>query len=80
MNAGIGRNPDEFVLGFRGDIGNYLTSLYQYACTVFFNEFKNVIPVAFTYFLDDVKYTYSFESGILQLFVSFTYTIKRYSP
>lgn len=80
IDANIGRQPDEFVSSppFRRDLAKHLTILYQFACTLFFAEFKNVIPMSFTYYMNDIKYTYSSEMGQLQLIVTFTYTIKKY--
>jgi hypothetical protein len=79
IDAGIGRNPDEFITSFRTDIGTHLFNLYQYATTLFFGEFKNQIPLAFTYYLEDVKYTYNSENGTLQLVTTFTYALKKYT-
>lgn len=79
LDASIGRMSDEFVSGFRTDIGNYLYSLYNYAIQIFFDEFLGTIPLAFTYFLQDVKYSYAFETGLLQLVVTFNYSIKKYT-
>lgn len=80
IDAGIGRNPDEFISGFRTDIGGHIYNLYQYATTLFFNEFRGIIPIAFTYYLNDVKYTYSSENGTLQLTIIFVYSLKKYTP
>lgn len=79
IDAGIGRNPDEFITSFRTDIGNMISVLYTYATQLFFNEFRGTIPLAFTYFLQDVKYTYNSDSGVLQLTVVFTYSLKKYT-
>jgi len=80
INANIGRQPDEFVAAtpFRRDLGGHLTRLYQFACKLFFSEFNNVVPVAFTYYMNDIKYSYSSDLGSLQLTVSFNYTLKKY--
>ena len=80
IDANIGRKPDEFVSAtpFRRDLAAHLSPLYQFACTLFFAEFKNVIPMGFTYHVADIKYVYNSEVGQLQLIVTFTYTIKKY--
>lgn len=80
IDASIGRDGDEFFSGFRTDIGTYLYNLYQYATTLFFREFHGVIPVAFTYHLNDIKYDYTSENGKLQLTVVFAYSMKKHTP
>lgn len=78
VDAGIGRKSDEFVNNnFRTDLGGYLNAMYQFAVQQFFLSFK-ITPLAFTYYLSDVKYTYNSDNGALQLTTSFDYTVKRY--
>lgn len=78
IDAGIGRNPDEFLILFRNDLSRFVANLYQYAVTIFFKEFINDIPIAFTYYLQDMKYTYNSEQGTLQVSVVFGYTMKKH--
>lgn len=78
LDAGLDRDPDEFVVALRSNVKNSLTNLYSYACSLFFQEFSGTIPLAFTYYMSDVKYAYNSETGGVQLTVVFTYTIKKY--
>ena len=80
IDAGLGRDSNEFITGFRSDIGTALFNLYQHAISLFFQEFHNTIPLAFTYYLSDVKYNYNSESGVLQLVTIFTYSLKKGTP
>ncbi len=82
LDANIGRKSDEFALGvgFRGDLGGYIANLYSYATTLFFDDFNGQLPLAFTYYLKDVKYTYNSDSGTLQMTVIFAYSMKKYTP
>jgi hypothetical protein len=77
INAGIGRQTNEFVTGFRTDIATYLLALYQYSITLFWQQFSNVLPISFTYFLSDIKYNMN-NDGSLNMNVQFTYTYKKY--
>jgi hypothetical protein len=78
IDAGISRNPDEFISSFRSDIGTVVSSLYSFSTTVFFNEFRGSIPISFTYYLSDIKYTYNSDNGLLQLTTVYTYSLKKY--
>jgi hypothetical protein len=76
--ANLGRNPNEFVGGFRSNIGTTFQTLYRYGVQIFMNQFQNVIPASFTYQLSDIKYSVN-SDGVLQLNLSFTYTLKKYT-
>lgn len=78
LTAGLGRNPNEFVSGFRSNISNAFQTLYRYGVQVFMNQFQNVIPASFTYQLSDIKYSVN-SDGILQVTLTFTYTLKKYT-
>lgn len=78
MDASIGRNPDEFVTQFRTDLPVHVANLYQYACGLFFNQFQGTIPVAFTYYLQDFKFSYNSDNGVLQVVPVFCYTMKKH--
>lgn len=78
LEAGLGKNADEFYTGFRAIPNAALNSLFKHGITVFLGYFNNVMPVNFTYFLSDSKYTVS-EEGIITMNLIFTYTIKKYT-
>jgi hypothetical protein len=78
LDGGVGRNPDEFVTNFRSDLPGFVQNLYQYAITLFFDKFKGTIPIAFTYYLQDMRYVYNSDNGTLQVTVVFAYTIKKH--
>jgi hypothetical protein len=80
IDANVGRKSDEFSVGFRTDLGGYIANLYNYATTMFFDDFIGQIPLAFTYYMKDVKYTYNSDTGTLQMTVVFSYSVKRYTP
>ena len=77
FTTNIGRQTNEFFSGFRNDIGSYLYSLYQYSISLFMNQFNDVVPINFTYFLSDVKYTFN-NDGSLSMNIQYTYAIKKY--
>jgi len=77
ISAGLGRNPNEFIYGFRNNISEPLRQLYKYGINVFINQFNGIIPIAFTYFLSDVKYSIN-SDGLLNLNLIFNYTLKKY--
>lgn len=77
IDAGLGRNANEFTSGFRTGISNYLVEMYRLGIGLFMQQFINVVPISFTYQLSDVKYALN-SDGILNLTLSFTYTIKKY--
>ena len=79
VDAAIGRNPDEFITTFRSDLGSIVANLYQYASTLFFNGFKGAIPLAFTYYLQDMKFAYNSDQGGLQVTAVFGYTMKKHT-
>jgi hypothetical protein len=78
VNGGLGRNPSEFVSGFRDSYGDALIALYKYGISIFMNQFSNVIPTAFTYFLADLKYSLD-QDGMLSVMLTFNYTVKKYT-
>lgn len=82
LEANVGRKSDEFALGvgFRSDLGGYIANLYGYATSLFFDDFNGQLPLAFTYYLKDVKYTYNSDTGTLQMTVVFSYSMKKYTP
>lgn len=77
VEAGIGRNSDEFTTNFRSDYSSQLVAAYQYGISSFLNQFKNVVPLSFTYFLSDLKYTMN-QDAVLVMTLTFTYTLKKY--
>lgn len=80
INAGISRTPDEFTTSFRTDIGGYVANLYNYSISLFFNDFVGQFPLAFTYYVKDVKYSYDSDNGVLQMITVFAYSMKKYTP
>lgn len=77
FNAGIGRQTNELLTGFRTDIGPYLYSLYQHGVDLFMGQFFAIVPLNFTYYLSDVKYTFN-SDGMLSMNLQYNYTIKKY--
>lgn len=78
LECWLGRDANEFSTGFRANHGGTFTSLYKYGVTTFLNQFLNVIPNAFSYYMSEVHYTLN-QDGILVLNMSFPYTIKKYT-
>ena len=76
FTASIGRLSNEFTSGFRNGASNAVAALYSYAIDLFFKEFLNMYPTAFTYYIEDIKYSLS-NDGNLNLTIMFKYTIKR---
>lgn len=81
IEAGVGRKSDEFAdgIGIRTDLQPYITNLYNLAVSLFFNDFIGEIPLSFTYYLKDIKYNYNSDTGIIQMTVIFSYSIKKYT-
>jgi hypothetical protein len=77
FTAQIGRLTNEWMTGFREDIGIYLYALYQYGTTLFMAQFNNVVPLNFNFYLADVKYNLN-NDGILTMNLKYSYTIKKY--
>jgi hypothetical protein len=77
INAGIGRQTNEFINGFRNDLASYLSALYFYSIDIFVQQFVGIYPVSFTYYLSDIKYSFN-NDGMINMTVQFTYTIKKY--
>jgi hypothetical protein len=77
VEGGLGRNANEFQTGFRTGYYSSLLSLYKYGIGVFMSQFNNIIPNAFTYYLSDLKYSLN-QDGILNVTLTFTYTLKKY--
>lgn len=77
ITAGIGRMSNEFISGFRDDMVGFLSPLYKYGIARFMEQFGNIIPIAFTYFLSDIKYSLN-SDGTLQMVLDFNYTLKKY--
>ena len=80
IDAGINKNPDEFITTFRSDLGGHISNLYNYAIKLFFGDFGGQFPLAFTYYVKNVKYGYDSENGMLQMVVTFSYSMKKYTP
>ena len=78
VEGNIGRNPNEFYSGFRTGYSSQLLALYKYGIGVFMNTFVNVTPLAFTYFLADVRYSLN-QDGVLGVTLVFSYTLKKYA-
>lgn len=81
IDASIGRKSDEFAtgVGFRTDLGGYIANLYNFAINLFFDDFNGQLPLAFTYYLKDVKYSYGSDTGVLQMTLVFSYSLKKYT-
>jgi hypothetical protein len=77
FTSNIGRQCNEFLTGFRTDLSAYLYALYQYGITLFMQQFTNIIPINFSYYLVDVKYNID-SNGVLAMQISFRYTVKKY--
>jgi hypothetical protein len=78
FTAGVGKQKNEFSTGiFRGDVGIYTLALYKYGIELFFEQFANTIPIAWNYFLSDIKYSLN-SQGQLNMTMIFDYTCKRY--
>jgi len=78
LDGGAGYNPNEFLTTFRSNTSTYLTALYRHGIELFMKQFVNIIPIAFTYQLSDIKYTINSE-GIIQLVMTVDYTVKKYT-
>jgi hypothetical protein len=78
VDAGLGRNANEFLNGFRSNHAASLVAVYRHGISTFMTQFHNVVPLAFTYFLSDIKYSINHD-GILSMTLTFTYTLKKYT-
>lgn len=78
IDAGLGKDPNEFVSGFRSNISNYLVELYKFGIGLFMKQFVNTIPISFTYQLSDIRYSVN-SDGMVQMNLVFVYTLKKYT-